>query len=68
MITGLILSVLSPPSHKTPPTKGHPSYQARFQMHLDSTILLNCPHEEGQPLLQGYFYHGRRGGLIKGDL
>jgi hypothetical protein len=30
-------------SYKAPSTKGHPSYQARCQMHRDSKILLNWP-------------------------
>ena len=35
---------LQSPSIKTSPTKVHPSYQVKFQMHRDSKILLNCPN------------------------
>ena len=28
-----LLECISPPSYMAPPTKGHPSYLARFQMH-----------------------------------
>ena len=38
-------------------TKGHPSYQAIFQMQLDSKILLNCPS------LEWPLFHCRRGRL-----
>ena len=38
------IHVQQSPSYKTLPSKGHdPSYQARFQMHRDNKILLNCP-------------------------
>jgi hypothetical protein len=37
------------PSYKDVPTKGHPSYQARFEMHWDSKILLNYPLKRGPP-------------------
>ena len=30
-------------------TKGHPSYQARFQIHLDCKIKINCPPQESLP-------------------
>jgi hypothetical protein len=36
------------------PTKDHPSYQAIFQMHWDSRILLNYPPLERSPLLSDH--------------
>ena len=36
-------------------TKGHPSYQARFLMHQDSKILVNCPPQARSHLLQVHF-------------
>jgi hypothetical protein len=33
------------------PTKGHLFDQAKFQMHIDSKILLFCPPQERSPLL-----------------
>jgi hypothetical protein len=36
-------------------TKGHPSYQARFLMHQDSKILVNCPRARSH-LLQVHFF------------
>jgi len=35
-----------PPLIRPLPYKGHLYYQARFQMHWDSKILLNCPLQE----------------------
>jgi hypothetical protein len=39
--------------YKATPTKSHTSFmscQARFQMHLDSKILLSCPLKRNHPL------------------
>ena len=37
-------------------TKDHPSYQARFLMHRDSKILVNCPPQARSHLLQVHFF------------
>jgi hypothetical protein len=36
--------------------KGHPSYQARFQMPWDSKILLSYPPQGRPPILQCHFF------------
>jgi hypothetical protein len=38
-------------SYKAPLTKGHSSYQARFQMNRNNKILLNYPTPERPPFL-----------------
>ena len=45
----------SPPSYKAPPTKGHPSYQTRFQMHWKSKIQLNNSPQERPPSYRDTF-------------
>ena len=43
-------TLIRPLLPKAPPTQGHHSYQARFQMHWDNKILLNCPSwKRGHP-------------------
>ena len=45
--------------------KGHPYYQARFQMHRHSKILINCLLKSGyHPYIRSLF-HCRRDGLIR---
>ena len=39
-----------------PPTKGHPSYQTRFQIHQDSKILVNCPPQERPPPVYDHIF------------
>jgi hypothetical protein len=55
--------LLSGPSHQRPS-----SYQARFQMHWDSKILVNCLVQERPPLLFCHVFHSRRVDLIREGL
>jgi hypothetical protein len=46
------------------PTKDHPFYQARFQMHQDSKTLLNCPFfKRGHPPYKATFFMAEGGSL-----
>jgi hypothetical protein len=59
-----LLECISPPSYTAPPTKGHPSYLARFQMHWNIKILLNCTYLSYAPLFHCREVDLRRGGLL----
>ena len=49
------------------PIKGHPSYQARFQMHWDSKILLINPPQERPPLFYNHFFTADEVALQEGN-
>jgi hypothetical protein len=49
-----------PPSYNASHTKGHPSYQAMFQMDSDTQILLKCPS------YKAIFFIAKGGGHIRG--
>jgi hypothetical protein len=49
----------SSPSYEATPTKSHPFYQARFQMHSNWKMLVSCAPQEKPPLLslrRDHFY------------
>ena len=48
-----------PPLIRSLPHKGHPSFQVKCQIHLDSKTLLNCPPQERPLPLQCRGHCGR---------
>ena len=43
--------------YKTTPNKDHPFYQAKFQMHWDSKIILHFPPQKGTCYKASFFFY-----------